>query len=247
MLDARFFTDKGQYRDKNEDAGGIFYNKTNQQMLVICDGMGGHQAGEIASQFVTSELQNAFEEENFIEEEQADTWLRTTLKTINLKLYYYAQDNSEYRGMGTTCVCALIYDKKLILANIGDSRAYVINSREIEQITQDHSFVNHLVMTGQISEDEAFNHPQKNIITRVMGTDRHVTPDIYYKRINFYNYLLLTTDGLTDYVRNSAISESLNESLTVDELGQNLIQLALNLDSRDNISVILAAIEGGKV
>ena len=247
MLNAQFFTNTGQHRDKNEDAGGIFLNKTHQQLLVLCDGMGGHQAGEIASQFVTNELQSRFEQENLIEESQAETWLRTTLKQINLELYYYAQEDPGYRGMGTTCVCALIFEKKVVIANIGDSRAYVVNSREIEQLTQDHSFVNHLVMTGQITEEEAFRHPQKNIITRVMGTDKHVTPDIYFKRINYYNYLLLCSDGLTDYIRNDVIKDALLEELTIEQLGNKLIQLALDYQSRDNISVILAAIEGDKV
>ncbi|HDW7991773.1 TPA: protein-serine/threonine phosphatase Stp1, partial [Staphylococcus aureus] len=171
MLEAQFFTDTGQHRDKNEDAGGIFYNQTNQQLLVLCDGMGGHKAGEVASKFVTDELKSRFEAENLIEEHQAENWLRNNIKDINFQLYHYAQENAEYKGMGTTCVCALVFEKSVVIANVGDSRAYVINSRQIEQITSDHSFVNHLVLTGQITPEEAFTHPQRNIITKVMGTD----------------------------------------------------------------------------
>ena len=92
MLNAQFFTDTGQHREKNEDAGGIFYNQTQQQMLVLCDGMGGHQAGEIASQFVTYELQKRFEEENLIEINRAESWLRSNIKKINFQLYNYAQE-----------------------------------------------------------------------------------------------------------------------------------------------------------
>ena len=110
MLNAQFFTDTGQHREKNEDAGGIFYNQTNQQLLVLCDGMGGHKAGEVASQFVTSKLQEYFETENFIELEQAESWLQKTLKAINLELFEYAATNEEYRGMGTTCVLNLIHN-----------------------------------------------------------------------------------------------------------------------------------------
>lgn len=244
MLNAQFFTDTGQHRNKNEDAGGIFYNQTQQQLLVLCDGMGGHKAGEIASQFVTYELQKRFEDENFIEYEQAETWLRFNLKEINRELFEYAQTNEEYKGMGTTCVCALVFDKQLVVANIGDSRVYLINSREIEQITYDHSFVNHLVMTGQITEEEAFTHPQRNIITKVMGTDKRVSPDIFTKRFNHYDFIMLNSDGLTDYVRGEIIHESFNESLSLEEHGEQLIQLALNHDSKDNISVLIAAIEG---
>ncbi|MCJ1656535.1 Stp1/IreP family PP2C-type Ser/Thr phosphatase [Staphylococcus sp. NRL 16/872] len=247
MLNAQFFTDTGQHRDKNEDAGGIFYNQTHQQLLVLCDGMGGHKAGEIASQFVTYELQKRFENENFIEFEQAETWLRLTLKDINRDLFEYAQSHEDYKGMGTTCVCALVFDKKLVVANIGDSRAYLISTRQIEQITHDHSFVNHLVMTGQITEEEAWSHPQRNIITKVMGTDRRVNPDVFIKRFSYYDYLLLASDGLTDYVREARILEALSESLSLEEHGNQLIQLALYHRSKDNISVLLAAIEGDNV
>src|SRR5699024_9395451 len=97
MLKAQFFTDTGRYRDKNEDAGGVFYNQTEQQLLVLCDGMGGHLAGEVASQFVTEKLQSRFEEENLIEANQAEDWLRTTLKTINRELYQLSVENPEYQ------------------------------------------------------------------------------------------------------------------------------------------------------
>ena len=247
MLNAQFFTDTGQHRNKNEDAGGIFYNQTQQQLLVLCDGMGGHKAGEIASQFVTYELQKRFEDENFIEYEQAETWLRFNLKEINRELFEYAQTNEEYKGMGTTCVCALVFDKQLVVANIGDSRAYLINSREIEQITYDHSFVNHLVMTGQITEEEAFTHPQRNIITKVMGTDKRVSPDLFIKRTHFYDYLLLNSDGLTDYVRDYEIQELLSSNNSLDVHGNELLDLALAHDSKDNVSFILLKLEGDKV
>ncbi|MEP9851719.1 Stp1/IreP family PP2C-type Ser/Thr phosphatase [Staphylococcus aureus] len=247
MLKAQFFTDTGRYRDKNEDAGGVFYNQTEQQLLVLCDGMGGHLAGEVASQFVTEKLQSRFEEENLIEANQAEDWLRTTLKTINRELYQLSVENPEYQGMGTTCVCALVFDNYIVVANIGDSRAYLVNSREIEQITNDHSFVNHLMMLGQITAEEAFTHPQRNIITKVMGTDKLVTPDIFVKKTNFYDFLMLNSDGLTDFVRNHIIQEELTQENELETHGQNLIKLALSQDTNDNVSVVLAEIEGDKV
>ena len=247
MLNAQFFTDTGQHREKNEDAGGIFYNQTHQQLLVLCDGMGGHKAGEVASQFVTNELQKRFEEENLIEIHQAESWLRSNIKDINFQLYNYAQEHPAYNGMGTTLVCAIVYDKKVVVANVGDSRAYVVNQRQIEQITSDHSFVNHLLITGQITEDEAFNHPQRNIITKVMGTDKRVSPDLFVKRTHFYDFLLLNSDGLTDYVRDYEIQEELNQEGSIDDYGERLMQLAMSHDSKDNVSFILSAKEGDKV
>ncbi|MBF7018904.1 Stp1/IreP family PP2C-type Ser/Thr phosphatase [Staphylococcus sp. 18_1_E_LY] len=247
MLKAQFYTDKGQYRENNEDAGGVFYNKINQQLLVLCDGMGGHQAGEVASQFVTKELQQRFEEENLIEAHQAEDWLRSTLKNINRELYQLSSTRPEYSGMGTTCVCALVFDDYIVVANIGDSRAYLVNSRDVEQITSDHSFVNHLVMIGQITEEEAFSHPQRNIITKVMGTDKLVSPDIFVKRFNYYDYLILNSDGLTDYVRDNQLQEIIEDNDTIESIGLKLIEVALANDSNDNISFVLAEIEGDKV
>ncbi|MGV3128832.1 Stp1/IreP family PP2C-type Ser/Thr phosphatase [Staphylococcus sp. IVB6181] len=247
MLNAEFFTDTGHHREKNEDAGGIFYNMTEQQLLVLCDGMGGHKAGEVASEFVVQRLKELFEEENLVEEHQAEDWLRMKLQKVNRELYSYALTDDNFKGMGTTAVAALIFDKHAVIANIGDSRAYLVNSREIEQITNDHSFVNHLVMTGQITEEEAFTHPQRNIITRVMGTDKFVVPDIYVKRLNFNDYLLMNSDGLTDFVRPFQIKEQLNQDLPLEAQGQALLELAQIHDSTDNVSLVLAEIEGDRV
>ncbi|MCD8914619.1 Stp1/IreP family PP2C-type Ser/Thr phosphatase [Staphylococcus simulans] len=247
MLNAEFFTDTGHHREKNEDAGGIFYNMTEQQLLVLCDGMGGHKAGEVASEFVVQRLKELFEEENLVEEHQAEDWLRMKLQKVNRELYSYALTDDNFKGMGTTAVAALIFDKHVVIANIGDSRAYLVNSREIEQITNDHSFVNHLVMTGQITEEEAFTHPQRNIITRVMGTDKFVVPDIYVKRLNFNDYLLMNSDGLTDFVRPFQIKEQLNQDLPLEAQGQALLELAQIHDSTDNVSLVLAEIEGDRV
>src|SRR5699024_82453 len=247
MLKAQFYTDTGQYRDKNEDAGGVFYNKTEQQLLVLCDGMGGHLAGEVASQFVTDELQRRFEEENLIEPNQAEDWLRTTLKAINRELYQLSVDNTDYYGMGTTCVCALVFDDYVVVANIGDSRRYLVNSREIEEITNDHSFVNHLVMIGQISGEEAFNHPQKNIIRKDLGTDTVVRQDISVKRTDFYDFILLNSVDLTDVGRNHMIQEELMQENDLETHGWNLIELTISQETNDNVSIVLGEIEGDKV
>jgi len=107
--------------------------------------------------------------------------------------------------------------------------------------------VNHLVMTGQITEEEAYHHPQRNIITKVMGTDKRVSPDLFIKRLNFYDYLLLNSDGLTDYVRNYEIQEELKQEASLEDHGESLMRLAFAHESRDNISFILSAIEGDRV
>ncbi|MBI5974563.1 Stp1/IreP family PP2C-type Ser/Thr phosphatase [Staphylococcus canis] len=247
MLKAELYSDVGDYRAQNEDAGGIFYNQTNQQLLVICDGMGGHQAGEVAANYVVDALKERFESENLIEAHQAEAWLKRVLQSINHELFYLAEENPSYRGMGTTCVCALIYDHHIVVANIGDSRAYLINERNCDQITIDHTFVNQLVMLGEITEEEAYHHPRRHIITKVMGTDKLVTPDIFVNKTKFYQYLLLNSDGLTDYVRTEEMHEILREARDIKEAGTLLLNLAREVEAKDNISFIIAEIAGEPV
>ncbi|EGQ2723501.1 Stp1/IreP family PP2C-type Ser/Thr phosphatase [Staphylococcus pseudintermedius] len=247
MLNAEFFSVAGDFRENNEDAGGVFYNKTEQQFLVLCDGMGGHQAGEVASQFVVDALQERFEAENYIEPEQAEAWLKHQLQIVNRDLYDQAQQNPEYHGMGTTCVCALVFDHHIVVANVGDSRAYLTNGRTMDQITIDHTFVNQLVMLGEITEEEAFVHPRRHIITKVMGTNRFVTPDIFTKRTQFYQYLILNSDGLTDYVKPYQLHELLNEGKTIQEIGDDMLAVAEEREAKDNVSFILAEIAGEPV
>ncbi|HBK5950843.1 TPA: Stp1/IreP family PP2C-type Ser/Thr phosphatase [Staphylococcus pseudintermedius] len=247
MLNAEFFSVAGDFRENNEDAGGVLYNKTEQQFLVLCDGMGGHQAGEVASQFVVDALQERFEAENYIEPEQAEAWLKHQLQIVNRDLYDQAQQNPEYHGMGTTCVCALVFDHHIVVANVGDSRAYLTNGRTMDQITIDHTFVNQLVMLGEITEEEAFVHPRRHIITKVMGTNRFVTPDIFTKRTQFYQYLILNSDGLTDYVKPYQLHELLNEGKTIQEIGDDMLAVAEEQEAKDNVSFILAEIAGEPV
>ncbi|MCS4486216.1 Stp1/IreP family PP2C-type Ser/Thr phosphatase [Staphylococcus americanisciuri] len=247
MLNAELYSITGHYRDQNEDAAGVFYNQTDQQLLVMCDGMGGHLAGEVASQYVLEALQQRFEHENLIEAHQAESWLKTTLQDINRELYAFAQDNEAYAGMGTTCVCALVFEHHIVVANIGDSRAYLINNREVDQVTMDHTFVNQLVMLGQITEDEAFQHPKRHFITKVMGTDKHVKPDIYTRRTNFYQYLLLNTDGLTDYVTKQELHDLLCQPQDLKQAGDALLARAEQNEAKDNVSFILVEIAGDPV
>ncbi|MEB7407958.1 Stp1/IreP family PP2C-type Ser/Thr phosphatase [Mammaliicoccus sciuri] len=248
MMEARFFTDVGQFREQNEDAGGIYTNQTGQVLLVICDGMGGHAAGEVASQFVNDSLKARFEDENYIEYDHAEDWLQSNLADINRQLYNESMNNEMYRGMGTTCVCALVYEKDIVVANIGDSRAYLMNSREMMQLTNDHTFVNHLVTIGEITKEEAFTHPQRNIITKVMGTDKRVNPDIFYYNTKFYDYLLLNSDGLTDYLHEDDVQQIvMSHKGTVDDIGETLIKETIEVEGKDNISLILYPFEGGKI
>lgn len=244
-MHARFFTDIGPVRARNEDAGGVYYNHTGQMLMVICDGMGGHNAGNVASALVNDMLKSRFEDENFIEFEYAESWLRNNIAEINRELYKQSHLNDDNQGMGTTLVCALLYDDHVVIANVGDSRAYLINERELRQATSDHTFVNHLLLAGGLTKEEAKHHPQRNVITKVMGSDKRLHPDVFVYDFNRYNYIMLTSDGLTDYVEETQIHDIFKSINLIEEIGNQLIETAINSTAKDNISIVIASLKGG--
>jgi len=244
-MHARFFTDIGPVRARNEDAGGVYYNHTGQMLMVICDGMGGHNAGNVASALVNDMLKSRFEDENFIEIEYAESWLRNNIAEINRELYKQSHLNDDNHGMGTTLVCALLYDDHVVIANVGDSRAYLINEQELRQVTSDHTFVNHLLLAGGLTKEEAKYHPQRNVITKVMGSDKRLHPDIFVYDFNRYNYIMLTSDGLTDYVEETQIFDIFKSTNQIEEMGSQLIETAINNIAKDNISIVIASLKGG--
>ena len=237
---------RGEFRELNEDRTGIFYNKTNQVLFLVADGMGGHAHGDVASKFVNDEIQKAWQEENLIKSDYAEEFLRDLVIKTNRKLYDLQSVHDDYSGMGTTLVLASIVDDTIFILNIGDSRAYVMKRRTIEQVTTDHSFVNLLVESGEITKDEAINHPKRNVITKAMGSDRLIQPDIFRLRNKQYDYILLASDGLTDVLREDSIHSTVyQKNLTLQERLDSLIRQAEENASRDNISICLADLKVG--
>lgn len=237
---------RGEFRDLNEDRTGVFYNKTNQVLFLVADGMGGHAHGEVASKFVNDEIQKAWQSENLIKSDYAEEFLRALVIKTNRKLYDLQNVHEDYRGMGTTLVLASIIDDTIFILNIGDSRAYVMKGRSIEQVTTDHSFVNLLVESGEITKEEAINHPKRNVITKAMGTDRLIQPDIFRLRNKQYDYILLASDGLTDVLREDSIHSTVyQKNLSLQERLDSLIRQAEENASRDNISICLADLKVG--
>lgn len=237
---------RGEFRDLNEDRTGVFYNKTNQVLFLVADGMGGHAHGDVASKFVNDEIQKAWEEENLIKSDYAEEFLRDLVISTNRKLYDLQNVHDDYSGMGTTLVLASIIDDTIFVLNIGDSRAYVMKRRSIEQVTTDHSFVNLLVETGEITKEEAINHPKRNVITKAMGSERLIQPDIFRLRNKQYDYILLASDGLTDVLREDSIHSTVyQKNLSLQERLDSLISQAEENASRDNISICLADLKVG--
>jgi PPM family protein phosphatase len=229
-------TDIGKVRDINEDY--VLSLKGNKYwLLLVADGMGGHNAGEIASKIAATTIRN-FIYENFDLYDDKEELIRDAIVLSNSKVYNESVKQSECKGMGTTVTCCLVFEKQLFIGHVGDSRAYIINEKDIKKVTQDHSYVQELINNGSITENEALNHPRRNVITRAIGTEKHVVVDTLIEGFNDNEILLLCTDGLTSYVNNNELYEiliSLREN-SVEEL----INLAKDRGGRDNISIIIA-------
>ena len=228
-------TNVGNYRKNNEDS---YYVNESKNLFVLADGMGGHLAGERASKMATEIIGEDFAgEREVISIDDAIEILSSSIRDANKKIYDSSQENEDYRGMGTTLSSGLILDDVLIYSNIGDSRIYRINE-EMEQITQDDSFVNYLIEIGEITEEEAKNHPKKNVLTKAMGTTSDIEVIVNTLNIKDKDVLLFCSDGLTNMVPDEEIFKIVKEN-SPEEARDMLLDLALKNGGMDNITFIL--------
>lgn len=240
IVEAKFLTDRGLIRTHNEDAGGVFYNKSGQLLAVVADGMGGHQAGDIASQLAVSLIEEKWADVNAtISPEHTEQWLHDTIATMNLTIYKRSLEHENFNSMGTTLVTAVITEEYLTVAHIGDSRCYIYNDNGFTQVTEDHSLVNELMRSGQISKTDAKNHPRKNIVLKALGTEEEVLADIQTMSWEKNNKLLLCSDGLTDKVMDDELATLIAQQERVEKIGQQMIDLANKRGGEDNISLII--------
>lgn len=239
-MEARFFTDRGKVRSLNEDAGGIYYNSDNQPLLVVADGMGGHQAGDVASDMTITMIKEFWEKTTCIQKsDEIEGWLQATLSEVNHAIFEQAKNNEAYQGMGTTVVIGVCIDDFITIAHIGDSRCYLSNRKGLRQITEDHSLVRALIRSGQITEDDADHHPQKNVVLKALGTEANVYPDIHFLDWEAGDTLLLCSDGLSDKITNDELSRWMLENDSLEVIGEQLIELANERGGEDNISLII--------
>jgi serine/threonine protein phosphatase PrpC len=231
-------TDIGQKRKLNEDSFFI-YDQDSILCGFVADGMGGHQAGEVASS-MASELIKAYVSAHFSPEMdyvEAGEMLRRSFIESNSEIYHYAISHSKLMGMGCTATLAMLYQDKLIAAHVGDSRIYKITKDSIEQITRDHSYVQELLMRGEITQEFARWHPQKNYITRAMGTEETIKVDI---AIGSYKgeVILLTSDGLTNMVEDEEIQKVILKHQDLQQAVDALVALANENGGSDNITAV---------
>ncbi|WP_026906068.1 Stp1/IreP family PP2C-type Ser/Thr phosphatase [Paucisalibacillus globulus] len=239
-MEGHFFTDRGQVRIHNEDSGGILAGANGQYLAIIADGMGGHQAGDVASMMATNAFEKKWNEnEGFDSPEAVEKWLKQTLLEANKLIYQHSVENEECQGMGTTIVVAICTEEFITVAHIGDSRCYLYNNFSFKQLTEDHTLVNALVQTGQISKDDALVHPRKNVVLKALGTGEIVEPDIQTISWEDGDKLLLCSDGLTDKVLDDELAEYMKSATNIKEIGQSLVDLANERGGEDNVSLVI--------
>lgn len=234
-------TDIGKHRELNEDSFKIcgFENKLPTGVCVLADGMGGHSAGEVASkkaaELITTDLMSRFGE---TDEKQIVLNIASAIDFANSEIYSMSIKNPNQAGMGTTAVVVYVKDGVVQIANVGDSRAYVVSDKKIRKITVDHSIVEELVKNGTITAEEARNHPDKNIITRAVGTEKYVDADFYEYTPTGNETILMCSDGLYEMLRDKEIKNILNKSNDLNEAVRALIDAANANGGVDNITVI---------
>ena len=206
-----YFTDPGKVREHNEDSVTILNNENKEFILAIADGMGGHKAGEIASSIAIDHIKESFYSlETIGKKEEAIEWLREVVKEINKKIFDYAKEHPESKGLGTTLVIAIRTEDYILYGNIGDSAGYVIKNDKMHKVTKDHTYVGMLLNTGKLSEESAKNHPGKNLLTRALGANDPIEIDIFDVDTSVKG-LFLCSDGLTNMLDDEQISKVLSE------------------------------------
>ena len=229
-MQIEYQSDVGRRRNTNQE--GI-------KLAILADGMGGHRAGDIASQMAVLNLGNAWEEQDLTDDEKIAQWFIQAIQEENALIYQRGQEQPEYNGMGTTIVAAALSEERFTIAHVGDSRAYLIRDGKIIQLTEDHSLVNELVKSGEISEEMAVNHPRKNILTRSVGMPGTVEVDVSTYIWQLKDRLLLCSDGLTNMLSEEMIETIVNQEGTLSDKVTELINQANEAGGADNITVLL--------
>lgn len=240
-----YMTDTGKLREHNEDSVVVVENSSKECLLVVADGMGGHNAGEVASSIAVSHIGKRFKDSSTIgNKEDAAAWLQEVVNEINVLIYKHTDQNPSSVGMGTTLVVSIVTKEYTIIGNIGDSSGYVIRNEKLYKITTDHTLVNLLVKSGELTEEEAAHHPRKNVLMKALGAAKIVEMDMFDIDKDI-DAVFLCSDGLTNMLNNSQIEKVLlNTELTIEEKVQKLIFKANNRGGNDNISIAYIELGG---
>lgn len=233
-----YMSDKGRRRPKNEDALRVLPGK---KFFMLADGVGGNKSGEVASKSALNAVEK-FIEHNPIERlcgrDEVFRYFNEAVDFVNRTILAMAELEPSYAGMATTLVFAYVQDRIMYIANVGDSRVYLVNKGRISQITEDHTYVNDLVRMGAITKEEAHTHNKKNVITRAIGANAYSKPDCFNVYIDPDDRVLICSDGLYDEVREKEILERLMQDDDMATCAEDLVRMANEHGGSDNISVI---------
>ncbi|MDO7905245.1 Stp1/IreP family PP2C-type Ser/Thr phosphatase [Paenibacillus sp. JX-17] len=231
----------GRVRSVNEDSAWIRHLEQGYILGIVADGMGGHVAGDTASRLAVETMaEDLATLEQGLSAAALSAALSDAILHANDVIYQTASRDEKYYNMGTTVVAVLLNDASGIIGHIGDSRAYMVSGNQVRQVTEDHSLVNELYKNGQISQEEADNHPRRNVLTRALGTDAEVKVDLDPIGLEPGDVLLLCSDGLSDLVSSQQIGQVVGQrDLPLEERADRLLHLALLAGGDDNITVAL--------
>ncbi len=247
-------TSVGQVRENNEDSVHLWPG--DQFVLaVVADGMGGAAAGEEASRMAIEAIQagmslrnqDSVNHINGLSDDDVSERLRTSIQQANLSIMHRAVEEPDMRGMGTTVTLAFVRGQQVIVAHVGDSRAYQVDghTNDITQITSDHSFVEALLSAGHITPEQAEEHPMRNVLYRALGQAEEIDIDIYHSQLKIGDRLILCSDGLTRHVKPEEIAQVVLADDNPSKVSQKLIDLANERGGEDNVSVIVVSVEEG--
>ena len=232
-----YLTDSGKIRSHNEDSVIITKNQSGNYLMAVADGMGGHSAGEIASSIVVSHISKCFNETfSNMEKSKAVNWIREMATEVNELIFSYAADHPESKGMGTTLVMAIVTSDYVLIGNIGDSSGFVMKDSKLHKVTYDHTLVNLLIKAGELSEEDAKDHPKKNVLMKALGANNPIDIDIFDCDMDISS-ILLCSDGLTSMLDEEQIEKVLLSELEIEDKVIKLIRKSNNRGGTDNISI----------
>jgi protein phosphatase len=234
-----YLTDPGKVRERNEDSVIIVENPSGEILMCVADGMGGHKDGEVASSIAITHISKRFKAISSVgNKEDAISWIQSTVSEANMEIFKYVAEHPESAGMGTTMVLAIMTESFLLFGNIGDSSGYVIKNNKLHKITIDHTLVNLLVRSGELTEEEAKDHPRKNVLMKALGATKDVEMDIFNVELGIQG-IMLCSDGLTNMLTDEQIAKVLNTDASIEDKLKKLVFKSNNRGGSDNISIAL--------
>lgn len=242
-LEFSAYSHPGKVRKNNEDYFFVPTGGTQvKDLMMVADGMGGHNAGDVASRMVVEAIVEYYSKNlhRVSSVEQAKDLIMDSIQHANIKVYKRSQTRDAYKGMGTTLTLAYFFDHRVCIGHVGDSRAYLVRDRAVTKITRDHSLVQELLEEGKITEEEVDNHPQKNIITRALGTASQVIADYYEMELKDNDIIILCTDGLTNHVDLNKNIDLFYSAEPLDKIASILGNKALEAGGVDNVTIVMA-------